>query len=897
MKKRIMSLLLCIVMVLSVAPLYAYAVGGADGYVSINAEKETLAAGESTNVIFTVHATGDPLGAINFTVNLPAGLTYVSHEVLVSPSDYMMSGYDQTTGLFGCAVTAAGKNGTFDVLKLTVKAKDSLAGNNPIDITMGGMYKVDGSTEMDFGTSYSTTITISAVLTGTQDITGVTAPAKGATPVNTVAPPTGVLADISWYKDGDSSPFTGSTFEANTTYSAKITVKPDTGYAFADTIAFTVDGSNDWTSAKQADGSYILTKTFPATADKDPATLTAPTGATGLTYNGTEQELLATKGSATGGTMQYKLGSGGTWSGDIPKATDADEYTVYYKAKGDSSHSDSEVKSVTVNIAPMNIGDSDVEVKPIPDETYDGTEKTPAPVVQNRDDPLTLDIDYTVTYSNHINAGTATVTIQGIGNYGSHRTENFTIKNAVQTITVPTEAQTISFGNTLDLNTVCSSNAPGAVLTFAVKSGSTLPAGTTLSGSTVTAGTTEGNFTVTVNSVAVTNYEAAVEQEFTVKIVSLPPAGLTTPPAAKPLTYNGAAQELVTAGIPEGGTMMYNLTGGTGWTSPIPKGTDAGSYTVYYMVRGDEDHSDFTPADNTVSVTISKKDATVAPKSFTITKGDAIPVFKLTYTGLVGSDTLIPSKTPAFTCYESDGITQVSASTQAGTYTITWTNESPTTFTGADNYNLTKTKTATLTIKNKKPSGGSGSSSGGSFGGGYRLPMKPADDTFSQPAGCVSDTIGDVNVSGAYQFRLTSTNGSTPVVTLSDTAFHGVFASQEGNDYFYKVYADGQPGQTCIVTVNGTTVARLTIVSASGSGVISDTTAPFTVPQGGAYQFRLTADTKPTMTAGSPSFTVAYVGNEGKDWFFKVYAVGKAGDGCGFYINGAPVPVAVAHIS
>lgn len=731
-------------------------------------------------------------------------------------------------------------------------------------------------------------------ITGTQDITGVTAPAKGATPVNTVAPPTGILADISWYKDGDSSPFSGSTFEANTTYSAKITVKPDTGYAFADTIAFTVDGSNDWTSAKQADGSYILTKTFPATADKDPATLTAtPTGATGLTYDGTEHELLAAKGSATGGTMQYKLGSDGTWSGDIPKAADASEYTVYYKAKGDSFHSDSEVKSVTVTIAPMEIGDSDVEVMPIPAETYDGTEKTPAPMVKNRDDPLTPDTDYTVSYSNNINAGTATVTIKGKGNYGDQRTENFTINKAAQTITVPTGDQTVSFGNTLDLNTVCSSNAPGAVLTFAVKSGSTPPAGTTLSGGTVTAGTTEGNFTVTVNSVAVTNYEAAAEQEFTVKIVSRPPADVITPPTAKALTYNGTAQELVTAGIPKGGTMMYNQ-GEPYWTSLIPKGTDAKTYTVYYMVKGDPIHSSYTPSSNTVSVTINRKDAAVKPKSFTITKGSAIPTFELAYTGLVGSDTLTPSETPAFTCYESDG-TPVSASTPAGTYLITWTNESSTTFPGADNYNLTKTATATLTIKNKKPSGGSGS--GGSSGGGYPLPMKPADDTFSQPAGCVSDTIGEVNVSGAYQFRLTSTNGSTPVVTLSGTAFHGVFASQEGNDYFYKVYADGQPGQTCIVTVNGTTVARLTIVSASGSGVISDTTAPFTVPQGGAYQFRLTADTKPTVTAGSPSFTVAYVGNEGKDWFFKVYAVGQPGDGCGFYINGAPVPVAVAHIS
>ena len=168
--------------------------------------------------------------------------------------------------------------------------------------------------------------------------------------------------------------------------------------------------------------------------------------------------------------------------------------------------------------------------------------------------------------------------------------------------------------------------------------------------------------------------------------------------------------------------------------------------------------------------------------------------------------------------------------------------------------------------------------------------------SFTQPAGCVSDTVGAVNVSGAYQFRFTSTNGTPPAVELDSPNFRAVLVSQEGNDYFYKVYAVGQPGQQCTVTVNGTTVAQLT-ASAGYGGVISDTTAPFSVAAGGSYQFRLTADTQPTMTAGSPSFTVESVGNEGRNWFFKVYAVGKPGDGCGFYVNGAPVPVAVAHIS
>ena len=193
------------------------------------------------------------------------------------------------------------------------------------------------------------------------------------------------------------------------------------------------------------------------------------------------------------------------------------------------------------------------------------------------------------------------------------------------------------------------------------------------------------------------------------------------------------------------------------------------------------------------------------------------------------------------------------------------------------------------------PDGGDGSETGGnetdgsSSGGGC-----------SQPSNCVSDTLGKVDVNGAYQFRLTSTNGTPPTVELDGEGFRAELASQEGNDYFWKVYAVGQTGQTCTVIVNGTAVANLTAASVSGGtsgGVVSDTTAPFTVAAGGSYQFRLTADAKPTMAAGSPSFTVEYVGNEGKDWFFKVYAVGKPGDGCGFYVNGAPTPVAVAHVS
>ena len=167
---------------------------------------------------------------------------------------------------------------------------------------------------------------------------------------------------------------------------------------------------------------------------------------------------------------------------------------------------------------------------------------------------------------------------------------------------------------------------------------------------------------------------------------------------------------------------------------------------------------------------------------------------------------------------------------------------------------------------------------------------------YSQPSNCVSDTLGKVTVDDSYQFQITTTDGTAPVVTVDNDNFRVEYVSQDGNDYYVKVCAVGGVNTTGDVYVNGTRVATLKVLYPYG-GVSSDTTAPFTVRQGETYQFRLTSDTMPSMTAGSPSFVVEYAGSIGRDWFFKVRAVGEAGDGCGFYVNGAPFPVAIAHIT
>ncbi len=74
-----------------------------------------------------------------------------------------------------------------------------------------------------------------------------------------------------------------------------------------------------------------------------------------------------------------------------------------------------------------------------------------------------------------------------------------------------------------------------------------------------------------------------------------------TAPVVRALVYNGSSQKLVTAGAAEGGTMQYALgTNDTtapaeGWSTSIPKGTDAGTYYVWYRVQGDKNHTDIRP--------------------------------------------------------------------------------------------------------------------------------------------------------------------------------------------------------------------------------------------------------------------------------------------------------------
>jgi len=69
----------------------------------------------------------------------------------------------------------------------------------------------------------------------------------------------------------------------------------------------------------------------------------------GWTYDGTERRLVVVKGEVTGGTMRYSL-DGKNFSNSVPTATDAGDYTVWYKVAGDENHNDTEVQSIEVTV-------------------------------------------------------------------------------------------------------------------------------------------------------------------------------------------------------------------------------------------------------------------------------------------------------------------------------------------------------------------------------------------------------------------------------------------------------------------------------------------------------------------------------------------------------------------
>ena len=225
---------------------------------------------------------------------------------------------------------------------------------------------------------------------------------------------------------------------------------------------------------------------------------------------------------------------------------------------------------------------------------------------------------------------------------------------------------------------------------------------------------------------------------------SLPAASVGTAPAAKTgLKYDGTEQGLLGfVGTANGGTMQYSLDNAT-WSTAIPKGKDAKTYTVYYMVKGDSSHSDSA---------VANVEVTIDPKSISTAAIDAIA--NQSYTGSAitpplvvkdGTTTLVKDKDYTVSCTD----------TYVGTATLT--------ITGKGNYTGTKAANFTITAVDQNPTF---TTPKNLVKGGHKLDLR----TLVQGAkGDMIFTIASGNAANLEMGNTLVSTGITGVVTINVT--------------------------------------------------------------------------------------------------------------------------------
>ena len=156
----------------------------------------------------------------------------------------------------------------------------------------------------------------------------------------------------------------------------------------------------------------------------------------GITNSGmTVTFFFKVKEGTEGGTAQFQLSNLNFGGSDLFELMNKDEDMLPYPGS---------LQPVSVNIPKPPVT---VSIEAIADQTYTGSAIEPALTVKAGEKTLTLTDDYTVTYTNNVNAGTATATIAPAGgnqftNPAAELTKSFTINKAPASISVADAGKT-----------------------------------------------------------------------------------------------------------------------------------------------------------------------------------------------------------------------------------------------------------------------------------------------------------------------------------------------------------------------------------------------------------------------------------------------------------------------
>ena len=155
--------------------------------------------------------------------------------------------------------------------------------------------------------------------------------------------------------------------------------------------------------------------------------------------------------------------------------------------------------------------------------------------------------------------------------------------------------------------------------------------------STYVKGNPVGNYPITVTVNLSDDLQAkyiVTANNGTLHVVETMAEVVQAPTAVENLVYTGKAQKLVTAGEAKNGTMVYSLNGTT-YQEAVPTRINAGTYTVWYKVVGNNGYSD--TAAKSFTVTIKKAPLTVTADDIWVYAGNT-PKFTVTITGYVNGE-------------------------------------------------------------------------------------------------------------------------------------------------------------------------------------------------------------------------------------------------------------------
>lgn len=383
---------------------------------------------------------------------------------------------------------------------------------------------------------------------------------------------------------------------------------------------------------------------------------------------------------------------------DGEKVIPASEYTVGYSSNINAGTAAVTITNVAGNYTVNGTKTFTISAKPLAGAkvevtgtfTYTGNALTPAPTVTLGGETLTENTDYTVAYASNTNAGTATITVTGKGNYSGTAQGTFTIGRATLTAD-GTGTASGTYGDKLSELTVSGLTA---------KLGEATVTGTwKLAGGTVPNVGDSGEYTATFTpATGADNYNALTAQ-VTLNIAKADYSGTTT--ASTSAKFGATGTYDLSALLPDGATAGTAAT-----TSDIFEGapTVSGKTLSYTLKAGATLNStgtitvpvtstNYNDFDLTITVTVTDKDVptlTVSPITVTYT-GQAIPANAIQGTAKVG-DAIVPG-TWAFASGEA--VTNVADS---GTKTVKFVPSDKDTYAEA-------TGTVVVTINKATPTG------------------------------------------------------------------------------------------------------------------------------------------------------------------------------------------------